>query len=90
MEQTMTAEQKARDMLERMGVKDAQDFSAGDLVELANLIAGTVPAPKTEDQLRALIERECGPVQRMGDMLWALEVARAVERAHGIVGDDEA
>ena len=34
-----TAEQKARDMLERMGVKDAQSFSSGDLVELANLIA---------------------------------------------------
>jgi len=35
----MTSEQKARDMLERMGVKDANAFSAGDLVELANLIA---------------------------------------------------
>jgi hypothetical protein len=35
----MTAEQKARDMLDRMGVDDAQSFSAGDLVELANLIA---------------------------------------------------
>ncbi len=36
---TMSAEQKARDMLERMGVENAQDFSAGELVELANLIA---------------------------------------------------
>ncbi len=34
----MTAEQNARDMLERMGVPDAQAYSAGDLVELANLI----------------------------------------------------
>ena len=34
-----TAEQKARDMLERMGVENAQSFSSGDLVELANLIA---------------------------------------------------
>ncbi len=34
----MTAEQNARDMLERMGVPDAQEYSAGDLVELANLI----------------------------------------------------
>ena len=34
----MTAEQKARDMLERMGVPDAQEYSAGELVELANLI----------------------------------------------------
>lgn len=35
----MTAEQKARDMLERIGVENAQSFSAGELVELANLIA---------------------------------------------------
>ncbi len=29
----------------------------------------------TEDELRSLIERECGPVQRVSDMLWAVEVA---------------
>ena len=34
----MTAEQQARDMLERMGVDGAQSFTAGDLVELANLL----------------------------------------------------
>lgn len=34
-----TAEQKARDLLERMDVPDAQSYSSGDLVELANLIA---------------------------------------------------
>ena len=34
-----TPEQKARDMLERIGVEGAQNFSSGDLVELANLIA---------------------------------------------------
>lgn len=33
-----TAEQKAREMLERIGVDDASSFSAGDVVELANLI----------------------------------------------------
>lgn len=32
----------------------------------------------TEAELRGIIERECGPVQKMGDMLWAEEVARAV------------
>ena len=37
-----------------------------------------------DEALRALIERECGPVQRIGDMLWAIEIARVVERAHGI------
>jgi hypothetical protein len=35
----MTAEQKARDLLERMGDENAQGYSAGDIVELANLIA---------------------------------------------------
>lgn len=34
-----SAEQQARDLLERYGVSDAQSWSAGDLVELANLIA---------------------------------------------------
>ncbi len=34
-----SAEQQARDMLERAGVPNAQDYSAGDLVEIANLIA---------------------------------------------------
>jgi hypothetical protein len=34
----MTAEQQARDLLERAGVGNAQNFSAGELVELANLV----------------------------------------------------
>lgn len=33
-----TAEQRARDILYRCGVKDAQSFTAGDVVELANMI----------------------------------------------------
>lgn len=33
-----SAGQQARDLLERYGVEDAQSWSAGDLVELANLI----------------------------------------------------
>lgn len=36
---TATAEQLARDLLERLGVDAAQDMSAGDVIELANLIA---------------------------------------------------
>lgn len=36
----MTAEQQARDMIERItGMEEAQQLSAGDVVELANLIA---------------------------------------------------
>ena len=53
-----TAEQAARDMLERMGVEDAQDFTAGDVVELANLIAEQRPRkPRpTPDESRRLVE----------------------------------
>ena len=36
---TTTPEQAARDMLERMDIENAQSFTAGDVVELANLIA---------------------------------------------------
>jgi hypothetical protein len=34
-----TPEQEARDMLEMMGMPDAQSMTAGDVVLLANLIA---------------------------------------------------
>lgn len=34
----MTPEQKARDLLEACGVENAQSFSAGDVVALANYI----------------------------------------------------
>ncbi len=34
----ITPEQKARDILERIGIDDAQGYSSGDVVELANLI----------------------------------------------------
>jgi hypothetical protein len=34
----------------------------------------------SEEQLRSIIEQECGPVQKMGDMLWAVEVVHAVLR----------
>ena len=35
----MTAEQKARNMLRRMGIDGAQNFTAGNVVELANFIS---------------------------------------------------
>lgn len=34
----MTAEQKAREILYRAGVLDAESYTAGDLVEIANLV----------------------------------------------------
>ena len=40
----VSAEQKARDMLERAGVPDAQSYTSGQLVEIANLIAGIKPS----------------------------------------------
>lgn len=36
--ETITAEQEARNLLERMGVEDAQSFLSGEVTELANLI----------------------------------------------------
>ena len=47
---TKSAEQQARDLLERCGVDDAQSFTAGDVIELANLIA-------ENSQLHSVIER---------------------------------
>lgn len=34
-----TPEQQARDLLERLGIEDAQSLSCGDVTELANLLA---------------------------------------------------
>jgi hypothetical protein len=38
-EERKTPEQEARDLLERLGMDEAQSCTAGDVVELANLIA---------------------------------------------------
>lgn len=38
-EPVISAEQRARDLLEQCGVEDAQSFTAGDVVALANFIA---------------------------------------------------
>ena len=52
-----SAEQQARDLLEQCGVEDAQSFSAGDVVALANLIA---EAHRYRHQLVAIRERCVG------------------------------
>lgn len=44
----ITVEQKARDLLARLGVQEAHRFTAGDLVELANLFL-------RESQMEALV-----------------------------------
>lgn len=48
-----TAEQQARDLLERLNVEGAQAYSAGELVELANLIAD---ASASQTAVRELCE----------------------------------
>lgn len=51
MTDTTTLEQQARDLLERAGVEDAQSLTAGDLVEIANLLgrASAQPALAPEE-----------------------------------------
>jgi len=43
-----SAEQQARDLLEQYGLEDAQSMAAGDLVELANLIADATAYRRTQ------------------------------------------
>ena len=50
----MTAEQKARDMLDRIGVYNVDRFTSGDLAELANLIADTSNPFAAEKTVRLL------------------------------------
>jgi len=52
-----TPEQQARDMLTRMGVKDAQSWNAGDVVELADLIAKYTQEQKRAKAAHRLLER---------------------------------
>jgi hypothetical protein len=46
-----SAEQDARDLLEQCGVEDAQSFTAGDVIALANFIA---EASRDRQQLAAI------------------------------------
>ena len=48
----ISLEQQARDLLERAGVEKAQEMTAGDLVEIANLLSSkTIPVQsRTTDQ----------------------------------------
>ena len=83
-----TAEQKARDMLERMGVENAQEFSAGDLVELANLIAASDAAVAAERERNATLHASAAEVldswRRTFPEAWSLrdqQVLAALKRA---------
>jgi hypothetical protein len=58
----MTAEQKARELLERIGVENAKAFSSGELVELANLIAERDHLVDVIDYIGTADGRELYPV----------------------------
>lgn len=47
-----SCEQVARDILERMGIEGAQSYTAGDLVELGNIIAENRRLARDNDALR--------------------------------------
>ena len=51
-----TPEQEARNILERAGVVEEQSVTAGDLVELANLIARLRRVERMASEYRAAIE----------------------------------
>ena len=52
----LSAEQEARDMLKRIGVENAQSFTSGNLVELANLIASN----RQRGRYDRILEQEFG------------------------------
>jgi len=54
----MSAEQEARNMLERMGIEDAQSWSAGELGELASLIGARGPRLPTQEGARIVSNAE--------------------------------
>jgi hypothetical protein len=56
-EQT-TPEQAARNMLERMGIDDAQSMTSGDVVELANLITAYEQAKGALADIAGMSSRE--------------------------------
>ena len=51
----MTLERQARDLLQRMGIKDVQRITAGDVVELANLIGEAKRLRKAADRALTFI-----------------------------------
>jgi len=78
----LTPEQEARDLLERMWVDDAQDWSAGDVAELANILARLAEAERLLSESEALL---CDP---QGGAV-ANELAKRIQ-AHQMRGADSA
>jgi len=55
----ITHEQQARDILERMGIEGAQNFSSGEIIEIANLLRKVETLEKGAARYRFL--RDIGP-----------------------------
>jgi hypothetical protein len=68
-----TAEQQARDLLEQCGVEDAQSFTGGDVVALANFIADTNHLRATVEHVRHLATAYTPDPGLVDDILAALD-----------------
>ncbi len=78
-----SAEQKARDMLERMGIDGAQNFTAG-LIELANLIADRERLKSENEILSLALRAMSSHLDRLvGECLGGTPSHRAIMDARG-------
>lgn len=85
MNKLFSAEQQARDMLERAGVEDAQNMTSGDLVEIANLIAGNIKiaiqdyerSSITDKDLNDMLDRHRAAQADANDNLLIQDAARS-------------
>jgi len=78
MTERITAEQEARNLLEQMGVRGAQDYFAGEVLLLANLIADK---QRLEAQVAAR-EREVDVMQSQRNLAQAEVAALKAECAN--------
>lgn len=76
--QKTTPEQEARDMLERMGYDDAQSRTAGDVIELANLIADARSRPALPDdpERKHRVPDDVMVLARAGKLIDAIKLLR--------------
>ena len=78
----MTVEQQARDMLERIGVQNAQNFSAGELAELANLIYENEIFSHELDRLRSTLDNAVNLLSRSHALLYPPHITTSDGKVH--------
>lgn len=71
-ERRVSAEQQARDLLDEMEVEGAQNYSSGELVELANLIAERNHLDREMTRLHKRIRALCESAPTISDP-WAYD-----------------